>query len=61
MAPGRTEWTTLAMISGDSRHVSDGAQPIVRSVTRMAVSADSKWLAFVAEPGPAGVTQAGAR
>jgi hypothetical protein len=48
--PGSTEWTTLAMISGDSPYVSDRAQPIVRSVTRMAVSADSKWMAFVAEP-----------
>ena len=58
---GRTEWATLAMISGDSPYVSAGAQPSVRSVTRMAVSADSKWLAFVAEPRPAGGTQAGAR
>jgi WD40 repeat protein len=47
---GRTEWIPLAIISGDSPSVSDGAQPIVRSVTRMAVSADSKWMAFVAEP-----------
>jgi hypothetical protein len=59
--PGRTEWTTLAMISGDSPYVSAGAQPSVRSVTRMAVSADSKWLAFVAEPRPAGGTRAVAR
>jgi hypothetical protein len=38
------------MISGDSPYASGGVQPIVRSVTRMAVSADSKWMAFVAEP-----------
>ena len=48
--PGRTDWATFAMISGASPHASDGAQPIVRSVTRMAISPDSKWMAFVAEP-----------
>jgi len=47
---GWTEWRTLAMIRGDSPSVSDGAQPMVRSVTRMAFSRDSKWMAFVAEP-----------
>ena len=47
---GWPEWRTLAMIRGDSPSVSDGAQPMVRSVTRMAFSRDSKWMAFVAEP-----------
>jgi dipeptidyl aminopeptidase/acylaminoacyl peptidase len=47
---GRTEWMPLAMLGPDSPYASGGPQPIVRSVTRMAVSADSKWMAFVAEP-----------
>ena len=48
--PGRTEWAPFAMISGAGPYASDGAQPMVRSVTRMAISPDSKWMAFVAEP-----------
>jgi hypothetical protein len=48
--PGRTEWVPFAMIRGDSPSVADGAQPMVRSVTRMSISPDSRWMAFVAEP-----------
>lgn len=47
---GRTEWMPLATLGGDSPYASGTPQPAVRSVTRLAVSPDSKWLAFVAEP-----------
>jgi dipeptidyl aminopeptidase/acylaminoacyl peptidase len=48
--PSRPEWMQYALISGDSPYVKDGTQPMVRSVTRLAMSPDTKWLAFVAEP-----------
>ena len=47
---GRTEWMPLAILGPNSPYASGAAQPAVRSVTRLAVSPDSKWLAFVAEP-----------
>jgi len=47
---GRTEWMPLAMLGPDSPYASSGPQPAVRSVTRLTVSPDGKWLAFVAEP-----------
>ena len=36
----------------------DPKYPRVASITRLAVSPDGQWLAFVAEPRPAGGTQA---
>jgi hypothetical protein len=47
---GRTEWMPLAILGPDSPYASGAPQPTVRSVTRLAVSPDGKWLAFVAEP-----------
>lgn len=48
--PGRTEWTPLAVLGGENPPATGASQPAVRSVTRLAVSPDGKWLAFVAEP-----------
>jgi|SRR6185503_1355023 len=46
---GRTEWAPLAQLGGDSPYAKT-ASPAVRSITRLTVSPDNKWMAFVAEP-----------
>ena len=47
---GKPEWSPLAKLTGDSPYAATGPHPAVGSITRLAVSPDNRWLAFVAEP-----------
>lgn len=48
-APGAASWSELANLSASAPGAPSGAPP-VSQITRMAVSPDGRWLAFVAEP-----------
>jgi len=47
--PGAQGWTEVATLNA-APDAGPGASPAIESITRMAVSPDGRWLAFVAEP-----------
>jgi hypothetical protein len=48
--PGSTTWANFATLSDVDKRGESQPPPAVTSITRMAVSPDGRWMAFVAEP-----------